>query len=593
MLAVPEIMDHPRFSTVRKSQTEVTGITLVAPHHDSASVSKIHGPLEMFFNCVGALFYVMNRDDVQSDIEAIKAAGNENIPLGNMFSNGSTIRIRTYAAELAGMAAIGVIHSQLADPMKAPPPELADYFYAVAKHGLDSAILYDPFRAMNVCALLGMYNIVVKATVALAYIELGLSLPRNRKICLEKCPPDWSPAYYDDIRRTHTTLVHLQCWLNASLDYSSDSLVFKVQSSLDGLDVPPEDMIRRECVKVSIIKASLLHRLPSKAPVPESITLEFRAQLSRFHAQLPSWMSVAALLGGDNSSLMATFRPVIFYVHLFYLSAMMLLSRRLIIAYIPLDAAGIIVLPPEARRAIEEGYQAAELNASVMSLMLQEGKVVQVCWLCIYTAYTAGVMIAHQASQKALNNEPFTNDVELLGKCIGVLEYCAIKDTLAEKFRSILAAYLKMLQGHKLTMGDSGDFATPPTSSSSDSLFIFHRGSSKLHVAALGLLQTIQRPFSGLKDVATTTTLSNRAETSMGTHLEWEYELKNRDGSEAPQEEHHSAHATDDICEPTKTLCSSFEQDHSSQKLPVQPSEEAWTKWTPATWQSSFNTSPK
>jgi hypothetical protein len=94
-------------------------------------------------------------------------------------------------------------------------------------------------------------------------------------------------------------------------------------------------------------------------------------------------MSTAALLGGESSSLMATFRPVIFYVHLFYLSAMMLLSRRLIIAYIPLDAAGRVRLPPEARRAVEEGYQAAETNASVMSLMLQEGKVVQVCWLCM------------------------------------------------------------------------------------------------------------------------------------------------------------------------------------------------------------------
>ncbi|KAI4959838.1 hypothetical protein J4E86_003563 [Alternaria arbusti] len=328
MLAVPEIMDHPRFSTVRKGQTEVTGITLLAPNHENASVSNVHGPLEMFFNCVGALFYIMNRNDVQACIEAIKASGNENMPLGHMFSNGSTIELRTYAAEIAGMASIGVIHSQLADPTKAPPPELADYFYAVAKLGLDSAILYDPLRAMNVCALLGI-------------------------------------------------------WLSASLDYNSDSLTFDVHPSLTGLDVPPQDMIRRECVKVSIIKASLLHRLPSKAPVPESVTLEFRAQLSRFHAQLPDWMSVAALLRGDNSPLMATFRPVIFYVHLFYLSAMMLLARRLIIAYIPLDAGGIVVLPPEARRAIEEGYQAAETNASVMSLMLQEGKVVQVCWLCM------------------------------------------------------------------------------------------------------------------------------------------------------------------------------------------------------------------
>jgi hypothetical protein len=82
---------------------------------------------------------------------------------------------------------------------------------------------------MKVCALLGMYNIVVKATVALAYIgmipnlntpirnitanylpELGLSLPRNHRISLAQCPPGWSPGYYDDIRRTHRTLVHLQ-----------------------------------------------------------------------------------------------------------------------------------------------------------------------------------------------------------------------------------------------------------------------------------------------------------------------------------------------------------------------------------------------
>jgi hypothetical protein len=170
MLIVPEIMDHPRFSTVQKGQADIAGITLLAPNQNDANLDKIAGALDMFFNCVGALFYVMNRVDVEASIAALKASGNGHIPLGNVFSNGSTIQLRTYAAEIAGMASIGVIHSQLADPTTAPPPELADYFYAVAKHGLDSAILYDPLRAMNVCALLGMYNIVVKARVALAYI---------------------------------------------------------------------------------------------------------------------------------------------------------------------------------------------------------------------------------------------------------------------------------------------------------------------------------------------------------------------------------------------------------------------------------------
>lgn len=172
-------------------------------------------------------------------------------------------------------------------------------------------------------------------------------------------------------------------WLSASLDHNSSSLSSALLSSFDDLDAPPEDMIRQECVKVSIIKAALLHRLPTEAPIPETTTLEFRAQLSRFHARLPDWMTTAKLLHGDEGELMATFRPVIFYVHLFYLSAMMLLSRRLIIAYIPVDTVGRVGLPPEAQRAIEEGYQAAHMNASVMNLMLHEGKVVQVCWLCM------------------------------------------------------------------------------------------------------------------------------------------------------------------------------------------------------------------
>lgn len=175
----------------------------------------------------------------------------------------------------------------------------------------------------------------------------------------------------------------LRSWLSASLDHNSASLGSALLSPFDDLDAPPEDMIRRECVKVSIIKAALLHRLPTKAPVPEATTLEFRAQLSKFHAHLPDWMTTAKLLRGDEGELMATFRPVIFYVHLFYLSAMMLLSRRLIIAYISVDTVGRVDLPPEAQRAIEEGYQAAEMNASVMNLMLHEGKVVQVCWLCM------------------------------------------------------------------------------------------------------------------------------------------------------------------------------------------------------------------
>jgi hypothetical protein len=142
-------------------------------------------------------------------------------------------------------------------------------------------------------------------------------------------------------------------------------------------------MIRRECVKVTIIKAWTLHRIPKTAPVPEILIADFRTELSAFHAQLPDWMSLGHLIAKKDSTPLDQFRPVIFYIHMFYLSAMMLLSRRLVIAYVSSNATGKVQLPKEARMAIQEGFQAAKTNARVMDAMLSEGKIVQLCWLCM------------------------------------------------------------------------------------------------------------------------------------------------------------------------------------------------------------------
>ncbi|KAF1947555.1 hypothetical protein EJ02DRAFT_92320 [Clathrospora elynae] len=595
-ITLPEVLEHPRLSASPKGQARGPGIALhlLSQAQQNATVEFLDPPINMFFNCVGALFYVMNRNDVRARYKAITASGNSHLPLGAFFSNESTSQLKTCAAELAGMAAIGVVHFQLADPEKAPPAELADYFYDVAKLGLDSAILYDPLRSMKLCALLGMYNIVVKATVALAYIELGLSLARNNKLSLTVYPPGWSVSDYDDIRRTHRTLVHLHCWLSASLDYTSHSLGPSHQlASVDNLNAPPEDMIRQECVKVTIIKAALLQHLPAQAPVPETTVFEFRAQLSRFHAQLPHWMSIGSLLGGNGGvHVMPELRPLIFYVHLFYLSAMMLLSRRLIIAYVSLDAIGKVHLPQEACLAIQEGYEAAQRNARVINLMLHEGNVVQFCWLCIYTAYTAGVMVAYKAAQKALYGRPFADELELLNKCISVLDFCAHKDAAACKFRDILAFHLKTLQDHHVATDGLYDSATPEDVPMADYLFTFHNGTSELHIAARDLLRVIHHPFSGLENVANQKTLSNMAETTLGAHLEWAYELNGVDCAYQQESSEHPG-PTNVIPEPINMDGATSGQDASTQDMSMQnmsaqPQGIPWSTWTPPSWQAMF-----
>jgi hypothetical protein len=196
-----------------------------------------------------------------------------------------------------------------------------------------------------------------------------------------------------------------------------------------------------------------------------------------------------------------------------------------------------------------------------------------------YTSYTAGVMTAHKATQKALHGDPFTDDMELLSKCIGVLEYCAQKDALAGRFRDLLTAHLNTLREHNAS---TDRLATSTNLPMNAYLFTYHAGSSTLHAVAHDLLRLIHRPFSGLKNVVTQKTLSNRAETTMGTHLEWEYELKGAGCAENQLNKRVCLEPTNPVPQP---LCVG---DEEMQRLMKLPNEGAWSTWTPLTWQTSF-----
>jgi len=172
-------------------------------------------------------------------------------------------------------------------------------------------------------------------------------------------------------------------WLSASLDCIPIALGPAALEVKEDNGVAPSDMIRRECVKVTIIKAEMLHQVPKTAPVPENVVDNFQQRLETFVKQLPDWMGLAPLIANEQSKHMLQFRPVIFYFHLFYHSARMLLSRRLSIAYIPVDATREVVLPLKMQNGIRDGFLAAQNNAVLMQSMLFEGKIVQVCWLCM------------------------------------------------------------------------------------------------------------------------------------------------------------------------------------------------------------------
>jgi hypothetical protein len=189
-----------------------------------------------------------------------------------------------------------------------------------------------------------------------------------------------------------------------------------------------------------------------------------------------------------------------------------------------------------------------------------------------FTFYTAGVMIAFEAVQKAIHGLAFATDMDLVDKCLGVLSYCALRDGLAGRFRDILNGELdglRQMRESNMTSFTTGEAAVD------DITFDFDAGSSHLHLTARRLLNLIHRPFSGLNDTATFSTSSNRAETAPGSHLEWEWELK---GSKI----------LDSTSQPPATQGMSAGTSEEVQRLMQQPEGTAWCTWTPPIGIHSF-----
>ncbi len=142
-----------------------------------------------------------------------------------------------------------------------------------------------------------------------------------------------------------------------------------------------------------------------------------------------------------------------------------------------------------------------------------------------YSAYTSGIMIAYSACQKALAGSAYDHELAFLSGCVEVLAYCSARDDFALSFHDNLKSHLARLLQHSPSPKSDEGKRPMERSATNEALFITHSGTTQLHSMASDLLQLIHRPFSGLPKVVPRKTLSHQAETIMGTHLEWEWEL--------------------------------------------------------------------
>lgn len=183
-------------------------------------------------------------------------------------------------------------------------------------------------------------------------------------------------------------------WLSAPLDYLPGIKLLRVQMSQTSQDMLPEDVVQREMVKITTIKAKITQSLADHRHAEDHEVRALREELQAFHGRLPGWMTLDQLLMAARNE---PLRKIISYVHLFYLSTMMLLHRRLILKLVSVDEPPPIVGRKDSeqiRLGIADGLLAAKTAARVFNLMLADGIAIKICWLCMYVRLY-GLWIRH------------------------------------------------------------------------------------------------------------------------------------------------------------------------------------------------------
>lgn len=167
-----------------KASTKAT-FALTAPPSGTHAIyqrriSALMSGFEAFFRCTGSLFYVYTEeegDSLQQDV--LKHLSPTDWLDGD--SQGVESEVAISFAEMCGMSAIGLQYTIEPIPAMGYTGSKADGsfeftgdFYRIAKQLLDEAIGFNPLRAMKLCTLLSLYNIIAHSSVALAYAGLSL-----------------------------------------------------------------------------------------------------------------------------------------------------------------------------------------------------------------------------------------------------------------------------------------------------------------------------------------------------------------------------------------------------------------------------------
>ncbi|CAK7268229.1 hypothetical protein SEPCBS119000_002953 [Sporothrix epigloea] len=392
-----------------------------------------------FFDNQASLYHVFSQDEVKSFLDIVFEE-----PAPRAVSSDDR---KLAMSCLAAVVAVGMrFSSRYYDKFT------SNAVYCIAKQYFELALSQSPFLAIKIAALLALYNLMSRNSMALIWVNAGLRLSRSCGLC-NKTPTDAAIPISDWTRhrKTWRTLVFLSCWLSSAM------------CTLAGQEIPAErinpaildydtagdirEIVQMESVKVVILTVEILRIYLSNENITiagfESVTRDLRS----WYDKLPHEIHLGSL--EQNSTFPLDVLRAAYQLHLLYMGAVLLIYRRIVSLHAfsssatkrnqEINSNNLETIPISL---LQQGITAARTSASICSLLLQDDASARRSWIVLLQAYSAGTVLLHIVAQKqAYDCHPDTwqGDMRRAEACLHVLSHNSAADAEVRELYSRLA----------------------------------------------------------------------------------------------------------------------------------------------------------
>ncbi|KAG5755015.1 hypothetical protein H9Q70_002340 [Fusarium xylarioides] len=469
---------------------------LLSAEISDVAIQALRDGVDCYFLYMGNMFPIYTRKEANSILDTFQEAKPDQV-VGRKVSYG----------ELLAICALGFQYDRQTLPNG--NASICTPFYQKARLFLDYVVEQAPLRAMRICCCLGIYNVIAKSSLAISYTDWGILLGSSSGLSVGNKPPGLSETDFNGYIKTFTALITVRSWVTATLGNipspEVSRCIHETREHIDNtgaLDSAAEDpvlgVLQQKMAQITVLKANVVRTVASFRVLSPTILRQMHDDLELWRSSLPAYMHLESLVHTPEIS--PDQRRVTFYMHLFYMSALILKTRAVLATQRDIAAC---TWDPEAKAAIFDGIHAARSSARLLGLILEEKAVVKNCWLTMYRCYVTFLMLNFTSIKSFLvgGSAAFRKqDVTLSRICIEILALCATKDRIAHSFHTRLTRYQEIIKGHLPESPDSttlGSISYEDGPLDDDSyLFIESSGDPKLHHLMYELRELLCYPLT-------------------------------------------------------------------------------------------------